>query len=243
VQPEAAAVLLRQEEGHVVHRERVQQPLADAAQRAVEIHLRSELAREAEQRAAVVEAVAVEDVPVELLLDPVAQRLEDQRRNQHQQHHGRRAEFVAARERIDQQRHEAQHRERGQQIDVALLEDDVDVHQPVAQDRVGPGERDEAEKQHAQPHRLRRRHAGCKRQGVGKGEGHDAGESAVAEPLQLLAHDRVGGLAEAQMQRQPPCQIAGRKQRHPQAVNQPVQLDERNRAAHDARGEAELQRR
>ena len=77
--------LLGQEEGQVLDGQGLQQPLAHDGEHGVQIGLRAQLAGELHQRAAVVVAVAVE-MPVQPLLNPVADRLEQERGDQHHGH-------------------------------------------------------------------------------------------------------------------------------------------------------------
>ena len=93
-----------------------------------------------------------------------------------------------------------QHGQRRQRIDVAFLENDVDVHQPVAQNRVGPGERNQRQRQHRQVHGVIGRHAHHVRDRVDQRERQNAEQRAVAQPGQLAAHDGVVGAAQLERQ-------------------------------------------
>jgi hypothetical protein len=94
VKEEAGTLLAGEEECDVADRERVEETLADTAEGAVEIHLGAEFTGEDDEGAAVIVAVAIKDVAVQLLLDPITERLEDERGDEDEQDHGGGAEFV-----------------------------------------------------------------------------------------------------------------------------------------------------
>ena len=71
-----------EEESHMADRERLHQPVGHGLQHVVEVRFRVQLAGEFDQRAAIVVTVAVE-IAVEPLLNPVADRLKQERRDQH----------------------------------------------------------------------------------------------------------------------------------------------------------------
>ena len=77
-----SARLAGQKDRHAAHIEGFDQPLPHGDQHALGIGRGTQLGREIDQRAAVVIALAVE-AAVEALLDPVAQRMEQQRRRHH----------------------------------------------------------------------------------------------------------------------------------------------------------------
>ena len=85
-----------QKERHMLDGQRVDQPVRHRAQHLVQIGFRTQFAREFDQRPPVVVAVLVEEVAVQLFLQPVANRLEDERREQDQAHDGRRAQIFRA---------------------------------------------------------------------------------------------------------------------------------------------------
>ncbi len=86
----------RQEKRHMLDGQRVQQPVRHRAQHLVQIRFRSQLARELDQRAPVVVAILIEEVTVQLFLQPIPNRLEDERRKQNQTHDCGRAEICPA---------------------------------------------------------------------------------------------------------------------------------------------------
>ena len=147
--------LFAQEEGQVAHRERGDQPLAGLGQHRIQIGFRAKLLREFDQRAAVIVAVAVE-MAVQLLLNPGADRLEQESADQH--HDQRRGvtqvvevDVGQAAEREHDQVEAGQHADGGQRVRVAAAEEDVHVHQPVANDGVGQAQRQQHHREHRQP--------------------------------------------------------------------------------------------
>jgi len=68
VQAEPIVMVVRQEERHVLDGERVYQPVRHRAQHLVQIRFRSQFARELDQGAAIVVAVLIKEVAVELFL-------------------------------------------------------------------------------------------------------------------------------------------------------------------------------
>ena len=135
-------IIAGQEERHMLDGKRVHQPIANRAQHFVQICFRSQLARKLDQRAAVVVAVLIEEIAVQLFLQPVANGLEDERREQNQSDDRGRAQIFGAGEREDQAVENPQHHQRRESVNVALLENDIDVHQAVAQDGVSPRQRE-----------------------------------------------------------------------------------------------------
>ena len=76
------AVVLTKEHGDIANRERSDQPFADGLEHMVQVGFRAQLAGELDQRPPVIVTIFVEDVAIELLLDPVPDRLKYERRNQ-----------------------------------------------------------------------------------------------------------------------------------------------------------------
>ena len=82
----------------------------------------------------------------------------------------------------DEHRHARRHRRR---VDEQALEDDLDVHQPVADDGRGEGERDEAERHRRELHRDRRIDAEGERHGIAERERQGAKRRPPDNPPQL----------------------------------------------------------
>ena len=221
--------------------ERLPEPFAHGGQHGVEIRLGAELAGEFDQRAAVVVAVAVE-VLVQPLLNPVANGLEQEGGDEH---HGDQADIAEVLEILLHQAGEREydavkrreHADGGQRIGIAAPEDDVHVHQPVTHNGVGQGERNQRQREH----RHLQVGVGNRAHGVGQhveqGERQDSAEGAVAQPLELLAHDGVLGLAVFHAQRKPSGDVGDGPEHHPDAVQHPAQLEQRNGHRQGAGGE------
>ena len=118
-----------------------------------EAHFVRQRAAEFDQRAAIVEAVAVEEA-VKPRLHPVAQRLEQKRSHYDRDHRARRARrqrgverFADQRDGCEINRHHARRRKR---ISQAALENDVHVHQPVADDGVAEAQRNQRQRTNRQ---------------------------------------------------------------------------------------------
>ncbi len=164
--------------------ESLKQALAHARDHGVEIGLGTELAGEFDQGAAVVVAVTVE-VFVEALLDPVADGVEQEGGGQHDGHgdhvaHVLEVLFDQAAEGEDEGVESGHNAKGGERIRVAPAEDDIDVHQAVAHDGVGQGERNQHDAEHAHLHIGIGHRAHHVRQNIEEGEGQDAIEGAVA---------------------------------------------------------------
>ena len=86
----------------------------------------------------------------------------------------------------------------GECVREAALENDVHVHQAVADDGVPKAERDERERIHGQFHPRRRDQAEDVRDDVEECERKTAGEGTGGDPLQLLPQHTAGRAAEAE---------------------------------------------
>ena len=216
----------------------LQQPLAHDGQRGVQVGLRTQFPGELHQGPAVVVAVAVE-MPVQPLLHPVADGLEEERRDQHHGHQAGVAQvleilFHQGAQREDDAVKRRQHAQGRQGVRVAAAEDDVHVHQPVAHNRVGQRERNQSHAQHAHLHVGIRHRAQHVRQHVKQRERQDPAERSVAQPLQLLAHHHVFGAAVFGGQNQRADQVGQRPGHHPGPVHHPAQFHQRHGDLHGA---------
>ena len=122
-----------------------------------------------------------------------------------------------------------------------MLEDDVDVHEAVAQDGVGPGEGDEGEGKDG--HFLVVAGDGAHEIGddVDEGEGEDADKGAVAEVLDLAADDGVVGFAELEGEDGGAGDVAGAEVEKPNAIQQPADFDQRSGDAEHPLGDEEIE--
>ncbi len=124
-----------------------------------------------------------------------------------------------------ERRQHAQRRQRSPGI--ATAEEDVHIHQAVPDDGIGQRERHQHQRGHGKLLIIaghRPQHIG---QHVEQHERQHPGEGAVTQPLQLPPHDGVLGLAVFGAQRKPAHDVGKAGQQHPQAVQAPVQLKQR----------------
>ena len=149
-----------EENRHAIDQQGARQAIDHRTQHLVEIGFRAELASKFDQRLAVVVAGAIEEL-VDPLLDPFAYRIEQQRRDHHRQHQADRSRTRHLG--VDQFGHSGHHREvdpddrgRRQRVHHAALEDQVYVHQAVAEDGIPERQRQQAQRQHGHLHRRAR---------------------------------------------------------------------------------------
>ena len=232
-----AVVLFRQEERQVLDAQGLAQALPDRRQHPVEVGFGTELAGELHQGPPVIVAVAIE-IAVEPLLNPVADGLEQERRDQHDRDQPGIAQvfevllhLVAQRE--DNSVKRSQNADGGQGVGVAAAEDDIHVHQPVPHDGIGQGERDQGQRKDGHllvgvgdlPGRIG--------QDIEHGKRQDAAKRAVAQPLELLPDDGILGLAVLRVQGERAHQVWQHREHQPHAVEHPAQLNQRY--GHDQR--------
>ena len=197
---------VRQEDGDPVHQQGARQTVDDRAQHLVEIGLGIQVAAELDQRFAVVVTFAVEEL-VEILLHPVLERIEQQRRDRDGDHQADRSD--AGEVLVEQHRSHADGREvRGGNragsdgVGHAALEDQVHVHQAVAEDGVAEGQRQEDQRQHGNLHPQPGHRAEQVGDDVEERERRDRQNRAARHPLHLLPQDRRFGMAVAVPQRE-----------------------------------------
>jgi hypothetical protein len=143
---QAEAVRFRgQEYGEPVHAQGFRQAVGNLLEQAVNVQFRSEVARELQQRAAVIIALAIEE-PVHPLLDVVHDRLK-QDGGEHNRHHpgapavdGRERGAEEIREQGDEAEIHTDNGRRGQGVGNAAAEDDVNIHQPVTHNGIAKGD-------------------------------------------------------------------------------------------------------
>ena len=167
----------------------------------VEIGFGVQVAAEFDQRLPVVVTLAIEEL-VEALLNPVLERIEQQRGDgdgDDQSDRPGAGEVLVEEHRSHADRGEVRRRDRarGDGVGHAALEDQVHVHQAVAEDGVAEGQRQEHQRQHGNLHRQRRRAPGQVGDDVEDRERRDRENRAARDPLHLLAQDRRLGVAIA----------------------------------------------
>src|SRR5262249_12326403 len=109
---------------------------------------------------------------------------------------------------------------------VTAAEDDVDIHEPVAQDGVGNGEWDQRERDHRVVHIRAERDVQDERDRVEQRERREAEEDAVAQPFELLADDGVFGSPVAVLEDDGARNVAEAEECHPDAVEEIAHIEE-----------------
>src|SRR5229473_7031348 len=187
-----------------VDQQRLRNPVHDRTQHGVETHFVRQRASEFDERAAVIKAIAVEKA-VQARLDPLAERLEQKRGYDNGDH----AAGGAVRGRMENQRDQRNqcevnsgHASGCRCIGQAALEDNVHVHQAIADDRVAEAQRDQHQAQYRQLHPRAQGRAQHQRKNIQNRNGQRARKSSASEPFQLLAKDAGRSFAEAAVENQ-----------------------------------------
>ena len=134
-----------QEDGDPIDSQRARQAIYHRRKQRVQIRFRAELASEFDQSAPIVVNRAVEKM-VDSVLNPLAHRVEQQCRDHNCQDQSHRASVRLAamdqgRNSGDQTEIQSHHGRGSQRVNHAALEDQVHIHQPIAEDRVTEGQR------------------------------------------------------------------------------------------------------
>ena len=179
----------RQHQGHAVDQQRLGDAPHQALAQPEQVQVAVEVAREADERAAVVVAIAVVHA-IEAGLDRVLHRPRQQHQHHRRQKRDDRVGLVrlgrepvagdAENDRVD--RGDGGHRGR---VDEAALDDDFDVHQPVADDGRGKGERHQPEQYCGELESRRGREPEREGKRVAEHEGQRAQPGAPDNPPQL----------------------------------------------------------
>ncbi len=234
-------IFAAEEEGDAVEAEGVEETVAQGLEHGVAVGFRAELAGEGDESLAIVVTVFIKDVAVHLFLEPVADGLKDEGGEEDEGDDGGGREIAGLGEREDEAVENAEDGEGGDGVDIALLEDDVDVHEAVTEDSVGPGDGDEGEGKDGHFLVVARDGAHEKGDDVDDGEGEDADDGAVAEVLDLAANDGVVGLVQLEGEDGGAGEIAGAEVEQPDAVEQPADLDQRGGDSKHALGDEEVE--
>ncbi len=200
-QKELGRVAHRQENGHAIHQQRPRQAIDHRTQHPVQIGFRAQLAPKFDQRLAVVVAGAIEEL-IDTLLDPFAHRVKEQRGDHHGQDQPDRSRTRDLG--VDQFRDSSHYREvnpdnrgRRQRVHHAPLENQVHVHQPVAEDGISEGQGQQAQRQNGNLHRRARHRSRQIGNHIEQREGRDGQNGAARDPFELLPQDRRAGPAIA----------------------------------------------
>ena len=181
----------REQQRHAVDEQRLHDAVHQPFAQPEEIEVAVQIAREAHERAAIVVAIAVVHA-IEPRLNGVLQRPREQHHHQRgEQRDDRIADRVATKKDLAHQpeNHGIDCGDRGQRggVDQPALDDDLDVHQAVTDDRGGKSQRDEAEKYRSPLGAGDGRQAERKRQRVAGDERQRTERGAPDDPAQLPA--------------------------------------------------------
>src|SRR5882724_11761584 len=159
---------------------------------------------EFDQRAAIVQPVAIEEV-IEPPLNPYADWLEQERRDRYCQDRDKsvariRVEYTSTQSnQREAYRRNCSGRRRMRQ---SALEDDVHVHQAVADDRVPETQRNQHQAQRGKHHPWLLQRIEQVRKSIKKGERQAPCKGTARKPLQLLAQNARRRLAEVRVENQ-----------------------------------------
>ncbi len=145
-----------QEDRQAIDQQSARQPVDDRGEHLVEIGFGVQVAAKLDQRLAIVITLAIEEL-VEILLHPVLEGIEQQRGDGDGDHQSDRT--GAGEILVEQHRRHADRGEVGcgdgagrDGVGHAALEDQVHVHQAIAEDGVAEGQRQEDQRQHGNLH-------------------------------------------------------------------------------------------
>src|SRR5579859_1303189 len=176
------------EDGDAVDQQGLRETVHDRAEHGVEANFVGERTTELDQGAAVIEAVAVEK-PVKAGLDPFAEGLKEESGDHDGNHAAGRPGGLRMKDigdEGDQGEVNGSNGGGGGGIGQAALEDDIHVHQPVADDGVAEAQRNKHEAEYGGAHP--RTVGGIHHVGhdIEEREGQTSGEGPTGQPLQLL---------------------------------------------------------
>src|SRR4051812_49298595 len=105
-------ILFTQEHCHVSNRKRADQPLADGFEHMIKISLRTQLARELDQRSTIIVLVFVENIAIKLYTNPILNWLKNKRRDENQGDNRARTQVIDTAEGEEQNIEYGQHSDR-----------------------------------------------------------------------------------------------------------------------------------
>ena len=141
---------VREKDGHARNHQRLRQPLHDGVQQPPEIGLRTESTAKGDQRLAIVIPLMIKHA-VHPVLNGALERFEQLRRNDDRSDQapyartGKKAGMHQLRRHRYRSQVQTNQRSRGQSVGDAALEDEVDIHQAVANDRPAKSKRQKDE--------------------------------------------------------------------------------------------------
>ncbi len=203
LQSEAAPVAVcleipGQKHCHARHQQCLRQPAGDGVEQVAQVGLCAEFPSEADEGFAVIVAFAVKQ-PVYTVLDGALDRIEQRRSDDDggdQPVHAGIGQALA--HQLGGQCHQAeikaQQRRRGQRVRYAALEDQVHIHEAVAHDGPGKGQRQDDKREDGQvAHRFWRGPVKQVRQDVEQRVGNHGQQGPARKPLELLTPQHLTG--------------------------------------------------
>ena len=187
-------LLAGKEDRETIDEQRVRKPVDHGREHGAQVGFRVQIARKFHQRAPVVVAFAVEDT-VEALLDDALDRIEQKRGNYDSDDQSPRARIRQRRVHLlsnnaDHQQVQQRNNRSGERIRHAALEDEVNVHQAIADDRVSKGQRQEHQREDRDLHRGARVHTAEIGNHVENRVRRDSEDRSARYPLHLLPQER-----------------------------------------------------
>ena len=203
----------REHQAHAIEHERLDDAADEPLAQTLKIEVAVEIAREADQRLPIVVAVAVVGA-IERHLNRVLDDRREQHDDERRQHRDDRVVLAGAAENelageLEQHGVDRRDRHDRRRIDDRALDDDLDVHQPVADDRRGERERHERQRNRQQAKLRTGLEAGHPGHQVAGNERQRADRRAADDPPELTARGHRLRAAAAPAP-SPPGRRAGR---------------------------------
>ena len=203
-------------------RQRLHQAVCDGLQHVVDAFAGIQFPDEIYQGLAVIVGVAVE-MAIQLFLYPVADGLEQEGGDEHHHNQLRTGNILNAlldqvADGKDNAVEGCEDDEGGQRVGVAPAEDNVHIHQPVAQNGPRDGEGDEGQRDDRVVQQRAELEVQDVRNGIQQPERCKAEDHAVPQPLQLLANHSVLGLAITLLQHETADGPGQCEQAHPRPI-------------------------
>ena len=216
-----------QKDGQAVDHQRPRQPVDDRGQHLVQIGFRVQIAAKLGQRLPVVITFAIEKL-VQVILHPVLKGIEQQRSDGDGYHQSQRpgaGEVLVEQHRGHAYGGKVRSRNRAgcDGVGHAALEDQVHIHQPIAEDGVAEGQRQKHQRQHRNLHPQAGHAAGKIRDDVEQRERRNRQNRSARHPLHLLPQDRRLGMTIAVPQGEGRGHKIGRQVNRFQPIQVPAQ--------------------
>ena len=213
----------REQQRHALETERLHDPSDQPLAEPLQLEIAVQVARKADERAPIVVAIAVVGA-IERHLDGVLHQRREQHDDQRGEHRDDRVALAGAAEEelareLEQHGVDRRNRRDHRGVDHRALDDHLDVHQPVADDGGGEGEREEPQRNGEEPELRSRIEAGHPGQRVAEHERHAAEHGAADNPAQLAARGHRAHAPERAQHHREAAEHAGREIRQLEAID------------------------